>query len=297
MADSHVSIVFVNWNARGALLAALASLHAHPPSTEWDAVVVDNASGDGSAAAVAHHFPDVKVILNESNLGLAAANNQGIAATSGQWIVLSNPDVLFTSGAIDALVDTLERHPQGCFAVPRLTYPDGSGQPSAGDLPTIVEALRGRRGRRMNRASASPTHGYWWYGWSHDEERQIGHGAEACYLVRRAAVVHIGDQDERFPLDWEGIEWSRRAQERQWEVWFCPSATIVHEGGVSVRQAQRRWILSSHRGMYRYFAPTLPLPARAVLAAVISARAAVKLAASVADRRIYDRAQVRTGLP
>jgi hypothetical protein len=49
--------------------------------------------------------------------------------------------------------------------------------------------------------------------------------------------------------------------------------------------------------MYRYFAPTLPLPARAVLAAVISARAAVKLAASVADRRIYDRAQVRTGLP
>lgn len=291
MTEPEVSVVVVNWNARDALLAALASLHAHPPTLPWEAVVIDNGSGDGSADAIGREFPWAQVIANSTNRGLAAANNQGIAATTGRWIVISNPDVLFTAGAIDALVDTLDRHPAACFAVPRLTYSDGSGQPSAGDLPTIAEALRGRQARR---GAASPTEGYWWYGWDHNEERQIGHGAEACYLVRRDAVAHFGEQDERFPLDWEGIEWSRRARRGGWEIWFCPSATIVHEGGVSIRQAPRRWIVNSHRGMYRYFAPTLSRPKRAGLASLVALRAAVKLTASIADRSIYNRSQIRT---
>ena len=280
-----VSVVIVNWNARDHVLACLESLALRPPTGRWDAVVVDNASHDGSVEAIRAAHPWASVIPNDTNRGLAAANNQGIAATAGRYVLISNPDVTYGSGAIDALVSLLDRRSGAAFAVSRLLHADGTFQPSAGDLPTLREALLGRW---LGRSGA--THGFWWTGWAHDTERRIGHGGEACYLVRRAAIEAMGDQDERFPLDWEGIEWSRRAARTGWEVWFCPDAEVVHAGGVSVRQVPARWILRSHLGMYRYFRAEVAPVARPLLLVAVAGRAAVKLASLVVSgSRLYDR--------
>jgi GT2 family glycosyltransferase len=144
---------------------------------------------------------------------------------------------------------------------------------------------RARTGRPVTRT------GYWWHGWDHEEEVRIGHGLEACYLVRRAAVVEIGPQDEAFRLDWEGVDWAARARDAGWEAWFCPKAEVVHLGGVTVRQVPFRWVISSHRGMYRYFRQRLPVAARPFAATAIGLRAGVKLAAVAVDARgMYDRA-------
>jgi hypothetical protein len=167
-----------------------------------------------------------------------------------------------------------------------LRDPDGTLQTSAGDLPTLSEALMGRALTRGNGARR----GFWWHGWDHDAEQRIGHGGEACYLVRRDTIDEIGEQDERFWLDWEGIDWSRRVAEAGWEIWYCPQAEVVHVGGVSLRQVKYRWIFFSHRGMYRYFAPRAPRAARPLLAAAIGLRAATKMAVATVDVRIYDRA-------
>jgi GT2 family glycosyltransferase len=288
-----VSVVIVNWNAREHVLACLASLALRPPAGPWDAVVVDNASHDGSVDAIRAAHPWVRVIANDTNRGLAAANNQGIAATSGRYVLISNPDVVYGDGAIDALVSLLERRAGAAFAVSRLLHADGTPQPGAGDLPTLREALLGRW---LGRGGA--TDGFWWTGWAHDTERRIGHGGEACYLVRRAAIEAMGDQDERFPLDWEGIEWSRRAARTGWEVWFCPDAEVVHAGGVSVRQVPGRWVVRSHLGMYRYFRDEVGRIGRPLLLAAIAGRAAVKLGSLVlSGSRLYDRGhrKVATG--
>ena len=171
------------------------------------------------------------------------------------------------------------------MAIPQLLHPDGSIHTSAGDLPTLREALFGRRFSARRRA----TEGFWWDGWAHDRERQIGRGHEAAYLVRRTALEDVGVQDERFPLDWEGIDWMARFHERGWEIWFTPDAKVVHHGGVSVRQVQRRWVISSHRGMYRYFAKRSPAAARPALAALVASRAALKLAALRIAGDVYPR--------
>ena len=280
-----VSVVIVNWNAGAHILACLDSLAQRPPAGAWEAVVVDNDSHDDSVRRIRAEHPWVRVLANHTNRGLAAANNQGIAATSGRYVLISNPDVTYGDGAIDALVSLLDRRPRAAFAVSRLLHADGSPQPSAGDLPTLREALLGRW---LGRKGA--TEGFWWTGWAHDTERRIGHGGEACYLVRRAAIDDVGDQDERFPLDWEGIEWSRRVADRGWEVWFCPDAEVVHAGGISVRQVPARWVLRSHLGMYRFFSAEVGILARPLLAVAIAARATLKLAAlGLSGSRIYDR--------
>src|SRR5262249_12625300 len=155
-------------------------------------------------------------IANDRNRGLAAGNNQGIRAARGEFVLISNPDVHYPPGAIDALHDLLRRRERAAFAVAQLRDPDGRRQTGAGGLPTMTEALVGRAlGRRV---SADARSGFWWYGWDHDREEQIGHGAEACYLVRRTAIDEVGLQDERFRLDWEGVDWSRRVNDAGWEI-------------------------------------------------------------------------------
>lgn len=248
--------------------------------------MVDNASRDGTAHAVAEHPIGAEVIVNRANRGLAAANNQGIAATSGRFVLIANPDVVVGRGALEALVDVLERRPRAALAIPRLRYPDGRLQVSAGDLPTLREALLGRQAQARDPGGAS---GFWWDGWSHDEERRVGRGHEACYLVRRRAIGEVGVQDEGCFLDWEGIDWAARFRAAGWEAWFTPAAEVVHLAGASIRQAPLRWIVGSHRGMYRYFSKRFARGWRPMLAAVIAARGATKAIAAAAGPAAYER--------
>jgi GT2 family glycosyltransferase len=285
--DPKVSVCIVNWNARDSLLACLGSLRAHPPSMAWECVVVDNASADGSVEAVTVAAPWARVIANPTNVGLPVANNQAVRATTGEYIVLSNPDVIYRPGALDALLDLMVRRPRAAFGVPRLLHPDGTLQTSVGSLPTLSEALRGRA---ASQSRSHGTSGFWWDGWPHDEECAVGHGAESCYAVRRSATDDFGLQDESFALDWEGIEWSARAGQAGWEIWFSPAAEVVHTGGVSIKQAQARWIVQSHRGLYRYFAPRSHPLARPLVALAVAARGGMKLLATALGQGFYDRA-------
>lgn len=288
-AAPEVSILIVNWNAGPALAGCLTSIVRDPPTLPWEVIIVDNGSTDDSVDRARAVLPDAVVIANGDNRGLPAANNQAIVAARGEWLMICNPDVEFRSGAIDALVACMCRHPRAAFVVPALLHPDGSIHTSAGDLPTLGEALRGRQAQRR-RPSEAPR-GFWWDGWDHATERQIGRGHEAAYLVRRSSVTDIGLQDERFRLDWEGIDWGARATDRGWEIWFCPDAEVVHLGGVSIRQAQLRWIVWSHIGMYRYFAKRRSAWWRPVLAAAFGGRALVKATLASTGHADYERGQ------
>ncbi len=287
MTPPAVSVVIVNWNAGAALAGCLTSLAQHPPSVRYEVIVVDNGSSDGSAEAALAEHPSIRLLSNTENRGLPAANNQGIVAARAPVLLISNPDVVYGPGAVDALLDTFHRHPRAAIVVPRLVYEDGSLHTSVGDLPTLREALAGRQAQRRRRRRPVATSGFWWDDWAHDEERQVGRGQEASYLVARRAVEEVGLQDERYVLDWEGVEWTRRMRAAGWEIWFTPSAEVVHLGGVSIRQAPLRWIVRSHQGIYRYFTDRHPLW-RPWLAPLLAARATVKLAAALVSD-IYER--------
>jgi hypothetical protein len=285
-----VSIVIVNWNARDHVLRCLRTLEQTPPPQPWEVIVVDNASRDGSVEAIRDAAPWARVIANPSNRGLPAANNQGIAGSTGRYVLISNADVVYRPGAIASLVEALERRPTAAIAVPQLIHEStGRLQASAGNLPTLREALLGSIGRGR-------TEGHWLRNWSHDEERAIGYGAEAAYLVRRDAIAAVGPQDERYPLDWEGVDWAARMTNGGWEIWFIPSAVVDHAAGASIKQAQARWVVLSHRGMFRYFADRRPAWQRPVLALMFALRAIVKLAAIKAGAPIYDRAERDKGV-
>lgn len=280
-----VSAVVVTWNSERVVAACLRSILETSDVKGPDLVVVDNHSGDRTVAEVRSVAPDAIVVVNPTNRGLAAANNQGLALARTPEILICNPDVEFRPGAIDAMRAVMARHDRAAWVVPRLVLPDGQLQTSAGDLPRLADALLGRQAQRRHRRGQAA--GFWWDGWAHDGERTIGRGHEAAYLVRRAAVDQVGGQDERYVLDWEGIDWSDRLARAGWETWLAPEAEVLHRGGDSLRQVPFRSIVSHHRAMYRYFADRRPPPWRPALAAAFATRAAVKLAATAVGRPLY----------
>ena len=232
-----VSAIVVNWNGGSTVVATVRSLLQHRPSSPFEVIVVDNGSTDGSPDVLASTFAarDVRVQRNERNLGLAAANNQGIATARHDRLLICNPDVLVGAGTVDALLACLERHPRAAWCVPRLRRPDGSMQTAVGDLPRLGDALLGRRWTTQH---SGDRRGFWWDRFEHDEEVAVGHAMECCYLVRREAVEAFGAQDERYRLDWEGIDWAARAGAAGWEIWFCPEAEVVHLGLLSEADAE-----------------------------------------------------------
>ncbi|MBC7678962.1 MAG: glycosyltransferase family 2 protein [Pseudorhodobacter sp.] len=274
MSSPRISLVVVSWNSADVLVDLLDALVAHPPVTPWEVIVVDNASADHTCELVRAHPAGARLIANADNLGLASANNIGMAAARGGFFVICNPDIVPLPGALVALVAVSDRRPRAGFVIGRLQHPDGTLLTGVGDLPTLREAFAGRRAARVRAADA----GFWWDGWTHDQERQIGHGQEACYLVRRAAVDAVGPQDVLYWLDWEGVDWADRMHQAGWDVWFTPASQVVHVGGTSLSKARVRWVVWSHRGMYRYFSMRGPRWHRPFLAMAIGARGGLKLA-------------------
>jgi GT2 family glycosyltransferase len=269
-----VSVVIVTWNSAPVIEGCLLSL-LHQLPADAELFVVDNASGDGTAAVVRQVAPHANVIINTTNRGLAAANNQGMVSATGERFLICNPDVVFAPGAVAAMIDVMDRHDRAAWVVPRLMYEDGTLQTSVGDLPTLSEALLGRQVARK-RAPGTDS-GFWWDGWPHNEERSVGRAFECAYLIRRTAVAQVGLQDERYFLDWEGLDWTERFRRQQWEIWFSPSAEVVHLGGTSRKQVPFRSVYLQHKGMYLYFSDRSPKPARPLLALAFGARGLFKL--------------------
>jgi N-acetylglucosaminyl-diphospho-decaprenol L-rhamnosyltransferase len=280
-----VSVLVVTWNSAADVAGCLASLPTVVSDAPLEVIVVDNASSDGTAGVVRDSFPGARLVVNVTNRGLAAANNQALALAHGELVLISNPDVVFAPGALDAMVSTLLRHDRAGWVVPRFTYEDGTLQTSVGSLPRLAEVLWGRQLARVG--TPGPPRGFWWEGWPHDTEQPVGRGLEAAYLVRRQAVDQVGGQDERYVLDWEGFDWAERFQRSGWEIWFCPDASVIHLGGTSRRQVPFRSVISQHRGMYRYFSDRRPTWWKPILATAFGARTAVKLAVTASGVPLY----------
>jgi len=131
-----ISVLIVNWNTRDFLRSCLESIHKFPPSQNYEVIVVDNASSDGSAAMVQSQFPGVKLIAHSANSGYAKGNNLAFEAASGEWLLTLNPDTEFVDDSLQKAVDILAAHPKiGCLGA-KLTYPDGRTQSSVRGWPT-----------------------------------------------------------------------------------------------------------------------------------------------------------------
>lgn len=107
----QLSIVILNYNTVAYLRYCLTSIHVNPPARDFEILVVDNASSDGSAEMVARDFPEVRLIQSETNLGFAGGNNVGFREARGNYVFILNPDTIVLPRCLDLLMSYLDAHP------------------------------------------------------------------------------------------------------------------------------------------------------------------------------------------
>ncbi|SDS27989.1 glycosyltransferase family 2 protein [Microterricola viridarii] len=274
--SARVLVVTVTYNTGETLrpfLATLATASAHP----LDVIVVDNASADLRVErALAAEFGATLLEL-ERNLGYGGGVTAGVqqSGSTADYVLIVNPDVSFTPGAIDALVAAADADPRIGSVGPRILDADGSVYPSARNLPSlrtgIGHALLGRVWRSnpwSTRYRAEHAYGI--------EQRDAGWLSGACVLTRRTAYDAIGGFDERFFMYFEDVDLGARLGKNGWRNVYVPTATVTHTGAHSTAQSAKRMEAAHHDSAYVYLADKYSAwylaPVRLVLRIGLSAR-------------------------
>jgi GT2 family glycosyltransferase len=226
-----LSIVIVSYNARPDLERCLESLHAAPPSTPHDIIVVDNASTEGGLDRLRDQWPAVHIIALERNLGFAAGNNAGIRASRGELVLLLNSDTVVPPGAIDRLVDRLTAHPDAAAAGPRLVDGSGRVELSFGRMISPFGELRQKAIGSAFDAGFGPAKT--WVERATGREQMVDWVSGACLLVWRAEAEAAGLLDERFFLYAEDVDFCASLRARGRRILFTPAAEVVHLRGRS----------------------------------------------------------------
>jgi len=266
-----LSVIIVSHNTRELLALCLDSLLANLASSDlgYEVIVVDNASRDRTVEMVLKRFPQVQLLANEENLGFAAANNQGVKVSKGNYLLLLNPDTLVQGEALELMLQFLVSHPRVGMVGPNLLYPDGRFQHSAFSFPTlpmifldffpfnhrlINSRLNGRYPKALYEAG---------------EPFPVDHPLGAVMMVRRETVDQVGPLDEGFFIYCEEIDWCMRMKKMGWEIFCLPQAEIVHYVGKSTGQFREAMYVELHRSRYRlyekHYGPAFGVVARLIV--------------------------------
>jgi len=232
-----VSILVVSYNTRELTLAALRSVFEQTSDVSFEVVVVDNASRDGSADAVAAEFGErVNLVRSEQNLGFAGGNNLAASHAAGRWLLLLNPDTVVLDAAIDRWVRVADEHPEHKIYGGRTVFADGSLNPtSAWAEPTVLSmVLRGLGVSALMRRS-SVANPEMMPRWDRTSAREVDIVSGCFLLIDHELWRELGGFDESFRLYAEEFDLCLRARGLGAHPYVLPEATIIHLGGASDR--------------------------------------------------------------
>ena len=261
-----VSIVIVSWNVKPLLERCLRSVFAHVRGVQFEVLVVDNASSDGSAAAMAAAFPQATIIANTRNEGFAAACNAAIERATGEYVLLLNPDCALRDDAVSAMVGWMRSHADVAIMGPRILNDDGSVQESVARFPKFADQALVMLKLHNILPHLPALKRYAYADFDYARESDVDQVKGAALLIRGTAIRRIGFMDAaRFFVWYEEVDWCKRAKDAGLRVVYAPVASITHSGGASfgqvfgpARQAMlnrsmRRYMLK-HHGVAPYLA-------------------------------------------
>jgi GT2 family glycosyltransferase len=214
-----VSIVIATLRGGPDLEACLDSIRSQAYG-KLEVIVIDNGSADAELAGIPARFAQVRVLRNEENLGFVGANNQGIAASTGEFIFLLNDDTVLEPGALDRLVQALVEHPSWAVAQAKLVRMDDPGLlDTAGSFLTATGFL-------VHRGSGEPEEAF-------GEADEIFAAKGAALIIRSDALRVVGTFDPDFFAYFEETDLCWRLWLAGWRVGFAPAARVRHKLGAT----------------------------------------------------------------
>jgi len=254
-----LSVIIVNYNS-GALVASnIESLYREGLPEGTQILVVDNNSADDSVAFLRSDFPEITVIANKQNVGLAKAVNQAIAQAKGEYYLMLNPDIVVLPNAVKQLLSFMDKNPQVGLAGGKLLSPNGELQDSCYRFYDPLTVLYRRTPLGRTAAGKKAIDQFLMRDYDHSFVRDVDWLMGSCYILRKTAVSEVGGMDERFFLYFEDVDWCRRFWEHGWRVTYVPQAQFSHFHQQSSRKNPvlgilTNWTAREHiRSAIKYF--------------------------------------------
>src|SRR3989344_1852664 len=230
-----LSILIVNWNTRDLLVSCINSILKFPPNFYYEIIVVDNASQDGSVGTVTNlfgHNKRVHVIQSLRNLGFARGCNLAYKSSTGEYILLLNPDTEVKADALEAMAAYMESHSEVAVVGPKILNPDGTIQPSVRRLPGIWVSMAVFSG--LHRFLKLPR--YLMTDFDYSQEAEVDQVMGAALLTRRTIIEELGFMDEKFWLWYEEVDFCKRLKDAGKKIKYYPGAQIIHHKGAGFSQ-------------------------------------------------------------
>lgn len=253
-----ISTIIVNYNAGKLVRSCVDSLLNCP--LEIEIIVVDNASTDNSLNALVG-LPCVQIIKNSANVGFAAACNKGTASASAPFLLFLNPDCSFKPEALVQLLNAFGNNARAGDALVGmvgglLVNPDGTEQ--AGGRRAVPTPWRSFV-RAFGLARFSDRWPRLFFDFNLHKQPLPDHAIEveaisgACMMVKREAMLDVGEWDESYFLHCEDLDWCMRFRQKGWKILFVPSAQITHALGICGRSRPVFVEWHKHKGMQRFY--------------------------------------------
>lgn len=241
-----LTIVILSFNTKKLLIDCLKSI---PTNTSWEIVIPDNGSTDGTLEEIPKLFPDVKFLQNEKNLGFAAGNNVALRKITTEYTLLLNPDTIVMPGAIETVLEFMEKNTTAGAATCRVELPDGSlDYSSHRGFPDPVNSLLHFLGfKNISKYSSVNYPNY-----PHEIDSLTG----AFALVRTKVGNQVGWFDEDYFWNGEDIDLCYKIKNEGFKIFFLPQIKIIHFKGSSAKSSKDRrikWAKNSTDVMHLFY--------------------------------------------
>jgi GT2 family glycosyltransferase len=239
------SVIVVNWNGRHHLDTCLGALRRQSFS-DFEVILVDNGSTDGSTDHVREHHDWVNVVALPENRGFCGGSNEGIRRARGKYLALLNNDTEADPDWLRELVSGLERQEVGFCASQILFYDARTKIDSAGDEFAI-------NGVAHKRGHLEDSSGY-------SEPTEVFGACAAAAIYRRSMLDDIGILDEDFFLIFEDVDLSFRARSAGYRCVYVPTARVYHKTNASIGTYSHTYVYHGQRNLELVYLKNMPLP-------------------------------------
>ncbi|MCX6785585.1 MAG: glycosyltransferase family 2 protein [Candidatus Komeilibacteria bacterium] len=244
-----LSIIIVSWRVKELLEACLFSIVQQNFNFNYEVLVVDNNSGDGTVEMVRHNFPQVNLIASQVNLGFAKANNLALAQSRGKFLLLLNPDTKLIDDSLKDALELMKQKPEiGVLGAKLLNY-NLTVQPSVRRFPTLADHLL----MLFKLHHLFPLKRYLALDFDYAKTQAVDQVMGAFFLFSRSLMEQIGKLDEKYYIWFEEVDYCRRAKAAGFKVVYFPQTKIIHYSGASFKQVwnfKRQLIFSRSRLRY-----------------------------------------------
>jgi GT2 family glycosyltransferase len=230
MLDSKldVSIVIISWKMKNLLYKCLQTIYKFTDGLSFEIIVIDNNSNDGTSQMIEENFPQIKLIKNFQNRGVAPARNQGIKMAQGKYIFILDADTELIENSLKHLYDFMEKTPDAGIVGCKLVDKNLNLQFSCKRFPSLLAFLF-RRLEWINFIKNSKTlKHHTMQDWDHGQIKEVDYLIGACQFFRRGLIDQIGFYDDKIFYGPEDIDFCLRIWKAGWKVYYYPFTQIIH---------------------------------------------------------------------